>query len=69
MTEIGDFFKDKNRTESERGASSLVIPNWSEVGEANRVDGITEADYERVGSKIEAVATAAWSTTVSHCWS
>ena len=43
----------------------LVIPNCSEVGEANRVDGITEADYERVRPKIEAVAAAARTSTNS----
>lgn len=31
----------------------------------NRVDGITEADYERVQPKIEAVAAAARTTTNS----
>ena len=42
MTQINDFFIDKNR-----------------------VDGITEADYERVQPKIEAVAAAARTTTNS----
>ena len=42
MTQINDFFIDKNR-----------------------VDGITEEDYERVQPKIEAVAAAARTTTNS----
>ena len=42
MTQIDNFFIDKNR-----------------------VDGITEADYERVQPKIEAVAAAARTTTNS----
>ena len=44
MTQIDDFFIDKNR-----------------------VDGITEADYERVQPKIEAVAAAARTSTNSIC--
>ena len=44
MTQIDDFFVDKNR-----------------------VDGITEADYERVRPKIEAVVAAARTSTNSIC--
>lgn len=65
MTRIDDFFIDKNRTENERRANLFAFPSRGEVGEANRVDGITEADYERVQPKIEAVAAAARTTTNS----
>ena len=43
----------------------FAFPSRSEVGEANRVDGITKDDYERVRPKIEAVAAAARTTTNS----